>query len=349
MWLLGVITDIVLYFLLVMVGVGIFIWGGGFGVAILVIINNLYFYWFPSKRTIGDILFKKKKAYQVREKVSVQNLKWQLSLSKNPNMRKGQVFAIALSIVSLVYGIYTLKFGFVRQLQGLEIGRINLDHPNIMHFWNVEIALYFLHMLGQSISLKEEYSKRKQEKIQRNLYDWSPMKYKGINHCMADQYLGKWRTYDSFNEKIRTGSYVLGYRFYERYEWESNEFIDTYLREYKGNIALDVVLLIRVPEMKRKHVDIADEYLNSLIRSYFQEEEWKAAITLTFVLCVDKVSNVYREMIDTQIQQVHERHILPAGIVFPDGNLCLTTFWKNKDFDADMLSYWLLGMLYEND
>ena len=258
MWLLGVITDIVLYFLLVMVGVGFFIWGGGFGVAILVIINNLYFYWFPSKRTIGDTLFKKKKTYQVREKVSVQNLKWQLSLSKNPNMRKGQVFAIALSIVSLVYGIYTLKFGFVRQLQGLEIGRINLDHPNIMHFWNVEIALYFLHMLGQSISLKEEYSKRKQEKIQRNLYAWSPMKYKGINHCMADQYLGKWRTYDSFNEKIRTGSYVLGYRFYERYEWESNEFIDTYLREYKGNIALDVVLLIRVPEMKRKHVDIAD-------------------------------------------------------------------------------------------
>ena len=61
MWLLGVITDIVLYFLLVMVGVGIFIWGGGFGVAILVIINNLYFYWFPSKRTIGDTLFKKKK------------------------------------------------------------------------------------------------------------------------------------------------------------------------------------------------------------------------------------------------------------------------------------------------
>lgn len=349
MWLLGVITDIVLYFLLVMVGVGIFIWGGGFGVAILVIINNLYFYWLPSKRTIGDTLFKKKKTYQVREKVSVQNLKWQLSLSKNPSMRKGQIFAIALSIVSLVYGIYTLKFGWVRQFQDLEIGRINLDHPNIMHFWNVEIALYFLHMLGQSISLKEEYSKRKQEKIQRNLYAWSPMKYKGINHCMADQYLGKWRTYDSFNEKIRTGSYVLGYRFYERYEWESNEFIDTYLREYKGNIALDVVLLIRVPEMKRKHVDIADEYLNSFIRSYFQEEEWKAAITLTFVLCVDKVSNIYREMIDTQIQQVHERHILPAGIVFPDGNLCLTTFWKNKDFDADMLSYWLLRMLYEND
>ena len=54
MWLLGVITDIVLYFLLVMVRVGIFIWGGGFGVAILVIINNLYFYWFPSKRTIGE-------------------------------------------------------------------------------------------------------------------------------------------------------------------------------------------------------------------------------------------------------------------------------------------------------
>ena len=347
MWLLGVITDIVLYFLLVMVGVGIFIWGGGFGVAILVIINNLYFYWFPSKRTIGDTLFKKKKAYQVREKVSVQNLKWQLSLSKNPNMRKGQVFAIALSIVSLVYGIYTLKFGFVRQLQGLEIGRINLDHPNIMHFWNVEIALYFLHMLGQSISLKEEYSKRKQEKIQRNLYAWRPMKYEGLNHCIADQYLGKWRTYDSFNEKIRTGSYVRGYRFYERYEWESDEFIDTYLREYKENIALDVVLLIRVPEMKRKHVDIADEYFNSFIRSYFQEEEWKAVISLTFVLCVDKVSDVYREMIDTQIQQVYGRYVLPAGIVFPNGNLCLATFWRNKDFEADIVASCLLSFLYK--
>ena len=347
MWLLGVITDIVLYFLLVMVGVGIFIWGGGFGVAILVIINNLYFYWFPSKRTIGDTLFKKKKTYQVREKVSVQNLKWQLSLSKNPNMRKGQVFAIALSIVSLVYGIYTLKFGFVRQLQGLEIGRINLDHPNIMHFWNVEIALYFLHMLGQSISLKEEYSKRKQEKIQRNLYAWRPMKYEGLNHCIADQYLGKWRTYDSFNEKIRTGSYVRGYRFYERYEWESDEFIDTYLREYKENIALDVVLLIRVPEMKRKHVDIADEYFNSFIRSYFQEEEWKAVISLTFVLCVDKVSDVYREMIDTQIQQVYGRYVLPAGIVFPNGNLCLATFWRNKDFEADIVASCLLSFLYK--
>ena len=347
MWLLGLITDIVLYFLLVMVGVGIFIWGGGFGVAILVIINNLYFYWFPSKRTIGDILFKREKTYQVKEKVSLQNLKWQLSLSKNPSMRNGQIFAIALSIVSLVYGIYTLKFGVVRQLQDFEIGRINLDHPNIMHFWNVEIALYFLHMLGQSISLKEEYSKRKQEKIQRNLYAWSPMKYKGINHCMADQYLGKWRTYDSFNEKIRTGSYVLGYRFYERYEWESNEFIDTYLREYKGNIALDVVLLIRVPEMKRKHVDIADEYFNSFIRSYFQEEEWKAVISLTFVLCVDKVSDVYREMIDTQIQEVHERYVLPAGIVFPNGNLCLATFWRNKDFEADIVASRLLSFLYK--
>ena len=347
MWLLGLITDIVLYFLLVMVELGIFIWGGGFGGAIFIVVNNLSFYWFPLKRTIGDILFKREKTYQVKEKVSLQNLKWQLSLSKNPSMRKGQIFAIALSIVSLVYGIYTLKFGVVRQLQDFEIGRINLDHPNIMHFWNVEIALYFLHMLGQSISLKEEYSKRKQEKIQRNLYAWSPMKYKGINHCIADQYLGKWRTYDSFNEKIRTGSYVLGYRFYERYEWESNEFIDTYLREYKGNIALDVVLLIRVPEMKRKHVDIADEYLNSLIRSYFQEEEWKAPITLTFVLCVDKVSNVYREMIDTQIQQVYGRYVLPAGIVFPNGNLCLATFWRNKDFEADIVASCLLSFLYK--
>ena len=347
MWLLGLITDIVLYFLLVMVELGIFIWGGGFGGAIFIVVNNLSFYWFPLKRTIGDILFKREKTYQVKEKVSLQNLKWQLSLSKNPSMRKGQIFAIALSIVSLVYGIYTLKFGVVRQLQDFEIGRINLDHPNIMHFWNVEIALYFLHMLGQSISLKEEYSKRKQEKIQRNLYAWSPMKYKGINHCIADQYLGKWRTYDSFNEKIRTGSYVLGYRFYERYEWESNEFIDTYLREYKGNIALDVVLLIRVPEMKRKHVDIADEYFNSFIRSYFQEEEWKAVISLTFVLCVDKVSDVYREMIDTQIQEVHERYVLPAGIVFPNGNLCLATFWRNKDFEADIVVSRLLSFLYK--
>ena len=164
---------------------------------------------------------------------------------------------------------------------------------------------------------------------------------------MADQYLGKWRTYDSFNEKIRTGSYVLGYRFYERYEWESNEFIDTYLREYKGNIALDVVLLIRVPEMKRKHVDIADEYFNSFIRSYFQEEEWKAVISLTFVLCVDKVSDVYREMIDTQIQEVHERYVLPAGIVFPNGNLCLATFWRNKDFEADIVVRHLLSFLYK--
>ena len=347
MWLLGLITDIVLYFLLVMVELGIFIWGGGFGGAIFIVVNNLSFYWFPLKRTIGDILFKREKTYQVKEKVSLQNLKWQLSLSKNPSMRKGQIFAIALSIVSLVYGIYTLKFGVVRQLQDFEIGRINLDHPNIMHFWNVEIALYFLHMLGQSISLKEEYSKRKQEKIQRNLYAWSPMKYKGINHCMADQYLGKWRTYDSFNEKIRTGSYVLGYRFYERYEWESDEFIDTYLREYKGNIALDVVLLIRVPEVKRKHVDIADEYFNSFIRSYFQEEEWKAVISLTFVLCVDKVSDVYREMIDTQIQEVHERYVLPAGIVFPNGNLCLATFWRNKDFEADIVVSRLLSFLYK--
>ena len=347
MWLLGLITDIVLYFLLVMVELGIFIWGGGFGGAIFIVVNNLSFYWFPLKRTIGDILFKREKTYQVKEKVSLQNLKWQLSLSKNPSMRKGQIFAIALSIVSLVYGIYTLKFGWVRQFQDLEIGRIKLDHPNIMHFWNVEIALYFLHMLGQSISLKEEYSKRKQEKIQRNLYAWSPMKYKGINHCMADQYLGKWRTYDSFNEKIRTGSYVLGYRFYERYEWESDEFIDTYLREYKGNIALDVVLLIRVPEMKRKHVDIADEYFNSFIRSYFQEEEWKAVISLTFVLCVDKVSDVYREMIDTQIQEVHERYVLPAGIVFPNGNLCLATFWRNKDFEADIVASCLLSFLYK--
>ena len=347
MWLLGLITDIVLYFLLVMVELGIFIWGGGFGGAIFIVVNNLSFYWFPLKRTIGDILFKREKTYQVKEKVSLQNLKWQLSLSKNPSMRKGQIFAIALSIVSLVYGIYTLKFGVVRQLQDFEIGRINLDHPNIMHFWNVEIALYFLHMLGQSISLKEEYSKRKQEKIQRNLYAWSPMKYKGINHCIADQYLGKWRTYDSFNEKIRTGSYVLGYRFYERYEWESNEFIDTYLREYKGNIALDVVLLIRVPEVKRKHVDIADEYFNSFIRSYFQEEEWKAVISLTFVLCVDKVSDVYREMIDTQIQEVHERYVLPAGIVFPNGNLCLATFWRNKDFEADIVVSRLLSFLYK--
>ena len=43
MWLLGLIADMVSYLLLVMVGVGIFIWGGGFGVAILMIVNKLYF------------------------------------------------------------------------------------------------------------------------------------------------------------------------------------------------------------------------------------------------------------------------------------------------------------------
>ena len=89
------------------------------------------------------------------------------------------------------------------------------------------------------------------------------------------------------------------------------------------------------------------EYFNSFIRSYFQEEEWKAVISLTFVLCVDKVSDVYREMIDTQIQEVHERYVLPAGIVFPNGNLCLATFWRNKDFEADIVVRHLLSFLYK--
>lgn len=268
-------------------------------------------------------------------------------LADNPGIHKAQSLSIAVGIVSLVYGIFTLRFGWVNQLDAISIGGINLKYPNIRHFRDVEIVLFGCHVMSEFIARKEEYSKSKIKKIKKSLYKWKPWKYEGMNHCIADKYISKWKTYDQFNEKIRDGSYLLGYRFYERKAWSENEFADTYLREYDGRIALDIIQLIRVPKMQKRHIDMASEYFSSFIESYFEEKEWKTPITLTFVLCVDEVSNTYRKMIDVQIQPVEDRYVIPAGIVFPDGDLSITTFWKSRDFLSKRYAEELLDFLYK--
>lgn len=41
MWLWGLIADAAFYLIVIVMGVGVIIFGGGFGVALLIIFNNL--------------------------------------------------------------------------------------------------------------------------------------------------------------------------------------------------------------------------------------------------------------------------------------------------------------------
>ena len=117
--------------------------------------------------------------------------------------------------------------------------------------------------------------------------------------------------------------------------------------EYDDKIALDIIQLIRIPRMQKKHIKQLNEYFETLIRSYFSEDEWKTPITLTFILCVDEKTETYRRLIDTQIQQVPDRFIQPVGVVFKDHEIQMTTFWRCKEFEAGMLEEWLTMFLYE--
>lgn len=322
--------DLLLGGLICLGGLALFLYGGGFGFAIIIIVASLYKCWFPIKETPGDMISREEEKYKRKRILTFKDIQWQLSLADNPGIRKAQLLSIAVGAVSLVYGIFTLRFGLVNQIDTISIGHINLNYPNIRHFSDVEIVLFCCYALCHFIAMKEEYSKNKTKKIKKGLYKWKPWKYKGMNHCIADKYISKWKTYDQFNEKIRSGSYRWGYRFFERKVWSENEFADTYLREYDGKISLDIIQLIRVPQIQKRHIDMVSEYFSSFIQSYFEEKDWKTPITLTFVLCVDEISDTYREMIDVQIQQVEDRYVIPAGIIFPDGDLCITTFWKNR-------------------
>lgn len=296
---------------------------------------------------LRDKTTNEKEEYKRKRIITFKDIQWQLSLADNPGVHKAQLLSIAVSVISLIYGIFTLRFGWVNHLGSISVGNINLNLPNIRHFRDVEIVLLVCYVMSVFIVGKEEYSKGKIKKIKKGLYKWKPWKYKGMNHCIADKYISKWKTYDQFNEKIRSGSYRLGYRFYERKAWSENEFADTYLREYDGRIALDIIQLIRVPKMQKRHIDMASEYFSSLIQSYFEEKDWKTPITLTFVLCVDEISDTYRKMIDVQIQPVEDRYVIPAGIIFPDGDLSITTFWKNEDFIPEVYAEDLLNFLYK--
>ena len=349
---ISLLIDVVISLLCIAGAVALCIYGGGMGVAIVIIILSLKEFWFPSPEKLGDKIFHKSRNMhpnRLKRKISIDNLKWQLKFSDNAQMRQGQIASVVLWIVALIYGIYCLQFGWTNQIGNLVIGRIKFgNHPNILHVMWMDVLLgacwYGISMIPSSV----EYSKRKQKKIQKNLYNWKPWNYCGINRYPANQYLFCWNDYDEFRECLYKGSYYRGgYRPLERYNWNEKEFVDTYLREYDDKIALDIIQLIRIPRMQKKHIKQLNEYFETFIRSYFTENEWRTPITLTFILCVDEKTETYRKLIDTQIQQVQDRFIQPVGVVFKDHEIQMTTFWRCKDFEAGMLEEWLTMFLYQ--
>ena len=108
----------------------------------------------------------------------------------------GMGVAIVIIILS---GIYCLQFGWTNQIGNLVIGRIKFgNHPNILHVMWMDVLLgacwYGISMIPSSV----EYSKRKQKKIQKNLYNWKPWNYCGIKRYPANKYLFCWNDYDEF-------------------------------------------------------------------------------------------------------------------------------------------------------
>lgn len=112
---ISLLIDVVISLLCIAGAVALCIYGGGMGVAIVIIILSLKEFWFPCPEKLGDKIFHKSRNMhpnRLKRKISIDNLKWQLKFSDNAQMRQGQIASVVLGIVALIYGIYCLQFGW---------------------------------------------------------------------------------------------------------------------------------------------------------------------------------------------------------------------------------------------
>lgn len=320
---------------------------------IMIASENIKHLWFPKKKGRSVSEFEKLRNKQYFRHNLKNSLKWWISYADNKKIRQGQFGASILFVLEILIGI----FGVYRifrillcpgEYESLPINSMinNLSYSNSL----VKIAgvLFIWNQIMIARGVSAEYSKKGRKEIIQNLQNWQPYKPNGMSRRLADRFPDRWGTFENLNSHIYRNCGSWGYHFFEKNSWSDEEVIYTYFCEYEEKYSLDILQVIHVPILKLEHLKDLDSYLKSLLENYFEGENISQTVTLSYILCVEKENNLYKRMIDTQIQQVEERSVLRMGFSKTNKNLCFTTAYGNQDFEARMLRVKMLDILYQN-
>lgn len=332
------VSGIAISLLLSIAGIVICGIGGVWGFALIIFLLNLRYYWFPRIR--GDNLFDSKnknrdlsyykdcvkvfceRPYKIR----------QLSFSPNRIIRLGQINAILLGSVSIIFGFYAT---FVLQARHV------LILEEILGIWGL-IGLFL-----QEMAL---YSERKMKKIRNDFTKWKPFSYIPMIQERGIHYVGYWQTFEDFHIKLENRFSRTNF-LQESHFWKETEFVNTYYILIGEKNFLEIIQIIRFPKMLPHHVDLLNNYLEEFLKNIIPEERTeKYEIELTYIICVDEESSTYRKLVDVQIQQIKKRLVLPIGICFKNGRVVMASTWKwSAGTDTGYMRAFFLDFLHNEE
>lgn len=312
-------------------------------VMIYLVFRLIFNVWFPKK--YGGTRDKKEKLrikgfflHEIINAIKEKRRIWMLTFADNHIVRTAQKWSIVIAVLALLTGIFSLYHLYM------------FFEGKPLPFSKLVLAIGIILGLCEFICViyreRVEYIKKKKKKMISRIYKWKPYGQSGLSRRLADRFPGYWKNFEELNLYIeRNMSY--GFYFYEEYKLNAKEVVYTYLCEYQEKCKLDILQIIHVSQITTDKITWLNLYFQKIITDYFGRENVEVPITLTFILCVEKSTDLFRRIIDTQIQQIEDRSVLPIGISFENGNICFTRTDGTEDFVVGILRLMMLDILYE--
>lgn len=313
------------------------------GIIFLVFYMIIFNIWFPKK--YGGSGNKKEKLrikgfflHEIINAIKEKRRIWMVTLADNHIVRTAQKCSLVIAVLALFTGIFSLYHLYM----------FFMSKP--LPFSQLVLAISMTLCLCEAICVvyreRVERIKKKKKKAISHIHKWNPYGQSGLSRRLADRFPGNWKNFEELNTHIEK-NINHGFHFYEEYKFNVKEGVYTYLCEYEEKCKLDILQIIHVSKMTTEKISWLNLYFQKIITDYFGREKVEVPMTLTFILCVEKSTDLFRRIIDTQIQQIEERSVLPIGISFENGNVCFTRTDGTEDFVVGILRSLMLDILFE--
>lgn len=312
------------------------------GIIFLVFDMIIFNIWFPKK--YGRSGNKKEKLRikgcfwrEIKNAIKEKHRIWMFTLADDHIVRTAQKWSLVIAVFALATGVFCLYH--------LHMFFVSKPLPYSKLVLAIGMILCLCEFICVVYRDRVEYIKKKKKKLISHIYKWKPYGQSGVSRRLADRFPANWKNFEEFHLHIER-NIGYGYHFYEEYKINSREAVYTYLCEYQEKCKLDILQIIHVSKITTDKITWLNLYFQKIITDYFGRENIEVPITLTFILCVEKSTDLFRRIIDTQIQQIEERSVLPIGISFDNGNVCFTRTDGTEDFVVGFLRAIMLEVLY---
>lgn len=279
---------------------------GGFtySIAFLGMLWIVYFISRKMSHVEETIEWKKRARNKWKKRIRVF-FEWENSLTNVPIIR----YIILVSMIYIAYGI----FCFYQNLKYIsQYGETAYYGHQVIEIILFVIWFCVVLLLIWSIGRKEDLIKFVSRK------KWNPFIYSGVRRRLADRFVCDACSPEELDLRVAQISEKENYNFWKYYEWNTEEYANVYIREYDDKVALDIIELIRIPEMKDEHIEMLQEHYKIMLEDYFKDLGTDTDLTYIYVLCVDKITLPFRELIDQLIVERRFKYYLPIGVCFSE-------------------------------